>query len=327
MTVGVKQQCMALTRKRVQCKNRTVKGSRYCLAHSIMPCGWLGVTVGLIVSLVLFGLGVWLSPSKEDVAAVPEMTVIAIMDSLHSRGLFDLTKSEDIVKRINLAYGGIDEATQDEMDEALSALRGGEFAAAEETYRALIQKYPGEPSFYMNLSFALRMQQRYTDAVDPAKRAAELAGSSPFAWMVLGTAYSDAGFAEDGKRAYRNAINLLKILPDVYMSMGATYSEQDSLGAARLFYDSALIYDQQNPYVFYNLANVYRRLGHDDSTAIALGRAVRLNPDNGKWRYSYAQALARIDRSDEAMFQFRIAIQQDSSIIGEFIGDSALDLE
>ena len=321
--MGVKQQCLALTKKGEQCRNPVFRGGRYCFVHSVTPRARLGWIVNTVVPLITLAVGYWLGPSKADVAAVPELTAVAVRDTLISQGLLDPERQREVEKRINLAYGGINDATQEDMDAAVSALRNGDFPDAEASYRRLIEKYPGEPSFYTNLSFALRRQGRYKDAVAPAKRAAELATSSPFVWMVLGTALSDAGFPEEGKRAYRNAISLQKSLPDVYMSIGATYSEQDSLETARLFYDSALMYDRENPFLFFNLANLFRKQGHADSSVMALGKAVRLRPEDTRWRYGYAQQLFQTGRTEEAWLQFQIVIQEDPSLLRELFEDTA----
>lgn len=90
---------------------------------------------------------------------------------------------------------------------AEKALAKGEYAEAETLSRRALDLNSELPGVWNNLGVSLMEQERYMDAAQALKRAADLAPADPTPCENLGLVYYRAGFDEDALRWYSESLS------------------------------------------------------------------------------------------------------------------------
>lgn len=117
----------------------------------------------------------------------------------------------------------------------------------------------------------------------------------------------------DNDRAASAADSLIRLYPDekeAYLFRGALYEEQDkNYDAALGCYGKAVGEDSGYAQAVMSLGYAYSTLGDQQKAVELMQRYIRLAPDAADPRASYADLLVRAGRYDEALEQYRKALE------------------
>ena len=117
----------------------------------------------------------------------------------------------------------------------------------------------------------------------------------------------------DNERAGATADSLIRLYPDekeAYLFRGALYEEVDkNYDAALGCYTKAVSEDSGYAQAVMSLGYAYSTLGDQEKAVALMQRYIRLAPDAADPRASYADLLVRAGRYDEALLQYRKALE------------------
>lgn len=161
------------------------------------------------------------------------------------------------------------------------ALLRGEPKQAEETYRELSRRYPGDTQAFLDLAAAQAAQGHSAEAVATLQKAVALDPNDPRAWLQLGR---NASLTGDGPRAIRDylvraltlqsQLNNAKGRADVLVAIGAAYQKLTDYPHAFENYDAAL--------------KILRDLQDDRAVATTLRSRAHIEQSTGKIREAEA---------------------------------------
>lgn len=169
---------------------------------------------------------------------------------------------------------------------AYELARKGEYEAAVDAWRRVLELDPNEVSIYENLGVTLARWGKPNDAIVQYQKALEINSNSAKLHVRMGAALSDAGKFDEALAHYQK---VLEIRP-----------EKDSAA-----YDATI----------YNLIGRALAMKGEMAEALqALEKATQLRPGFGPWLYDYALALSQVSRFDEAQASVEAALRADFDI-------------
>jgi predicted O-linked N-acetylglucosamine transferase (SPINDLY family) len=200
-----------------------------------------------------------------------------------------------------------------DITEALAAAaarhQAGDFAAAEQMYRAILQQIPTHPPTLCNLGALLARQNR----LDEAARcyAVCLAASPDFAdaHFNFGNLYRRTGQLREAVQHYQNCVRLRPDHASAYFNMGLALSGLgDAAGAAECFRRTAAL-EPNNADAYSRLGDVLMRSGLLAESIDAFSKAAALRPDDPRGLNNLALAMLHAGRTDEAARLLEHALQ------------------
>jgi tetratricopeptide (TPR) repeat protein len=109
---------------------------------------------------------------------------------------------------------------------------------------------------------------------------------------AIGEAYLTHGLAQEAEKAFKVSIQNNPENIYVYNRLGIAFRRQKKFVDAIALYMKALSIDPEEENLYYNLARAYLGNGDKDRAALALKKAVKLNPDFKE----ASDLLVRIDK-------------------------------
>jgi eukaryotic-like serine/threonine-protein kinase len=169
-----------------------------------------------------------------------------------------------------------------------------------------IQLRPDYARNHAMLGFELYKAARYAQAVEPYRRAAALEPTAGN-FVRLGAALHASGNVQEAIGNYKHAVEIARS-PSALSNLAFSYYSANKFEEALANWQEAMKLDQSPPPVrFYNLGDVYQRLGQTDKArtayAEAIARATRLlkvNPSDVEQIATIAVCEAKLGRRDEA---------------------------
>lgn len=156
----------------------------------------------------------------------------------------------------------------------------GQFDAALEAYNKILAIRP-DPVLLNDKGCLLRDMGRYQEAVDTLNQALILRPNDPVALRNFGNALLKRGHELRKEKQFTSAID--------HYARAAEYSDDR---AEAFFYWGMLLYD----------------LGRYDAAAQAYGQVLQFEPNNGAAYQGRAEALRRLDRAEEALADYALAV-------------------
>ncbi|MBE7500082.1 MAG: tetratricopeptide repeat protein [Verrucomicrobiales bacterium] len=166
-----------------------------------------------------------------------------------------------------------------------------QWAAAEETWLAALERAPYEATFHLNLGALYHDQDRWAEAEQRYRRAIELRPNFALAWSNLG--------------------DLLRQAPAPAESGSARAPGQRDLPAAIAALEQAATLGPTNVETRFSLGNLHYQLRRWESSADWYRRALELDPHSAVLHNNLGDALRLLGRLDEAEVQFRRALELD----------------
>ena len=174
--------------------------------------------------------------------------------------LYNEGKYEELEKECLLLKKQYPESTAIENYYAASFAARGDFKKAEELFVALLDKNPGNINFYVNVSFALMEQKKYTEAIEISLKGLDIARDNPVINFNLGTSYFRSN---DNEKAVEYLKKAIEFSPNPF------------------------------PNAHINISSSYQNLGNTEEAEKHLQIAADLAPNNKSVNRANAQRMAR----------------------------------
>lgn len=187
--------------------------------------------------------------------------------------------------------------------------REGQYAEAENAYRAAIAAAPDFAYAHASLAAALCAMGRDAEADTACRVAIQLAPSSAIGHHNLGYVLSEQGRHEDAAAAYAEAISLEPDDPAGYNALGDTLCELGRYAEAEQAYRQAISRDPGSAITHSCLGDVLFEMKRDAEAAAAYREAARLDPDDPAAHKSLGDVLFEMNLDDEAERAYRHAVR------------------
>ncbi len=134
--------------------------------------------------------------------------------------------------------------------------------------------------FFNKMGLAALAEMNYSKAIANFKKATEIKPDDPEYWNNLGKAYMLSKFYKEAERAFYTALKLKPDYGEAVMNLGLLYSQWGQYEKAiNWLRKAAYLETYEDRYkAFYNLAQVYRKLGKETLYVINLKTAINLYP-------------------------------------------------
>jgi tetratricopeptide (TPR) repeat protein len=151
---------------------------------------------------------------------------------------------------------------------------------ASEAFRTVVNERPDSPEPLLDLALCLRMQGRYTDAIESLNLVCERFPSDVRGRFALGLVLEQSGKTEQAITAYRDALQLKPDFASAFYNLGVIFQEQGRVAEACEAFRSAIAADPQHVPSHLALGLLLQGQGQLDESIEWLERTVQLAPDN-----------------------------------------------
>ena len=229
----------------------------------------------------------------------------------------DVLEAEDQYDLASAALADVPESSPwyvtTEIRRAGTQASAGDAAAGIDTLTALAAAHPDRIEVQSALGDALRIAERFKEAVDAYGRAIALIDTpQPAQWVLYytrGIANERAGDWKAGEADFREALKLQPDQPLVLNYLGYSMVEKkENLDEALGMIEKAVRGQPEDGYITDSLGWVYYRLGRYQDAVQPMLRAVELTPDDPVINDHLGDVLWKVGRKREADFQWRRAL-------------------
>ncbi|RPJ69762.1 MAG: tetratricopeptide repeat protein [Acidobacteria bacterium] len=187
--------------------------------------------------------------------------------------------------------------------------QSSQFVDAETLFRRTIERNPSCWMAHNNLGF-LKLDVAPEEARLHIEEALRLFPDYPEAHNNLGCLLQRSGQLEEAIRHHREAVRLMPDFPLARNNLGAALELAGRTGEAIEHYREAIRLHPDFVLAHVNLGSVLLQSGSTDEAVVVFQQAVRLAPPgDGENRRKLADALARTDRVEEAVTEYREALR------------------
>jgi curli biogenesis system outer membrane secretion channel CsgG/Flp pilus assembly protein TadD len=187
-----------------------------------------------------------------------------------------------------------------EMDEANRQYDAGNWRAAEAAYRRLAQAVGDDPRIHGRLCHVLVMEDRFADAIEACRRAAELAPSEAGIQQNLGFCHARLGNHAEAIAAYQRAIGLAPQAASAHAGVAASYAAQRNWAKAEEFYRLTVSRDPGDRASWQALGDAAAEQGKSSDAIAAYRKAQELGPATVELLRSLGWQLHREQRYADA---------------------------
>ncbi|MBP0026816.1 tetratricopeptide repeat protein [Roseofilum sp. Guam] len=219
-----------------------------------------------------------------------------------------------------LAWG---QELQELFRQAEEARKAGNFQAAEEIWRQVIEQDPNNAPAYLGLGNRLRDQNKLEEAIAAYEKAIEVDPNYAFAYVGLGNALRSDDQLEAAKTQYEQAIELNPNLPGVYWNLGNVLTELGNLEPAIAQFRIALKLKPDSVPVYNDLGDVLLQLGNVEEAIAIYNEAINLGSRYPSTYVGLGNALQENNQQEQAIEAYKSAIQLDDFEISAYfaLGD------
>ena len=160
--------------------------------------------------------------------------------------------------------------------------------------------------FLKDLGLAAMAQGNYAKAIADFTRAVKINPKDPIVWKYLGEAYMAAKFYPQAEKAFNKALSLKPDYGEVMFDLGLLYEQWGKYDEAiKWLKKAAYLPTYEERYLaFYELAQVYKKLGDEQNYLKNLNIAVNLYPRFKKALLELADYYAKQGNVDKAYLYY-----------------------
>jgi len=189
----------------------------------------------------------------------------------------------------------------------------GQYAQAEQEFRAALLSDPRSPDLYASLGLVLGHQKKWDDAAASDREALRLDPNSEMAHVNLGVALGKKGDRDGEIAEYREALRLNPDNDQTHVNLGVALEEKGDWDGAIVEYREALRVDPESESGHFLLGLALGHEGNVDGAIAEYREALRLNPKDEDAHAMLGDALGRKDDWDGEIAEEREALRQNPS--------------
>jgi predicted O-linked N-acetylglucosamine transferase (SPINDLY family) len=191
------------------------------------------------------------------------------------------------------------------LEQALQFLRAGNFDAAEELSKQVVESEPSEAEAWLCLGDACLFRGRFGEAIANYERTLDLAPDHVAARNSLGVAFAQMNNWEQAARCFRQAVESQRDYAEGHNNLGIAVSNQGKLAEAERCYHEALRIKPDYAEALSNLGLVLGSMGKLPEAIAAQQRALQLRPDFAAAHDNLRRALTAQDQLNQELARFQ----------------------
>src|SRR6266403_162904 len=191
-------------------------------------------------------------------------------------------------------------------------LERGQLNDAMAHYREALEIKPDVAEVQSNLGNALLREGNVDEAIVHLQKALQIDPAYAEAYNHMGSALMKKGQAGEAIAHYQKAVQLNTSYADAYNNLGVAFLRSGQVDQAIADYKKAVAINPESAEMQYNLGNALAHQGNWADAIACYQAAVSTERDSvkaAKIRNNLAAALEKLGKSDEALEQFRQAVQ------------------
>jgi len=191
-------------------------------------------------------------------------------------------------------------------------LERGQLNDAIANYREALEIKPDVAQVQSNLGNALLREGNVEEAIVHLQKALQIDPAYAEAYNHMGSALMKKGQAGEAIAHYQKAVQLNTSYADAYNNLGVAFLRSGQVDQAIADYKKAVAINPESAEMQYNLGNALAHQGNWADAIACYQAAFSTERDSvkaAKIRNNLAAALEKLGKSDEALEQFRQAVQ------------------
>ena len=188
---------------------------------------------------------------------------------------------------------------EDQLEQAMRKLQGGQFKQADKIFNNLVKSYPDEPTSLHFAGITKYQLGLYSEALTLLSNVVRVAPQYAEAHNSLGIVYLEQHDYKNAKQCFEKAITLKSDYANAYTNLGNALKELKEMSDAVSAFEDALRYHPQSSEAAYGLASTLLALDKPDSALNAANKCIEFDPYCQNANAYKAMALLQIGRKDE----------------------------
>jgi tetratricopeptide (TPR) repeat protein len=187
-------------------------------------------------------------------------------------------------------------------DAAKASYDRGNFKAAAELFKRVVDGDPKHKTAWMDLGRTYMVLRQTNDAVAAFQKQAELNPYDEYAFSSLGWAYTTDRKYDDAANAFNKAIEINPLSQYAHAALGSMYAEAHRYEKAAPELEKAVSLKSDDSSLQISLGDAYLNLGQDDKALAAFDRATQISATPAVWNniaYQLSLKKAHLDRAQQ----------------------------
>src|SRR5438874_3533805 len=187
-------------------------------------------------------------------------------------------------------------------DAAKASFDRGNYKAAIELFKRVVDADPKHKTAWMDLGRAYMLMRQTDDAIAAFKKQAELNPYDEYAYAALGWAYTTARKYDDAATAFNKAIEIDPLSQYAHAALGSMYAEAHQYDKAAPELEKAVSLKSDDAGLQISLGDAYLNLGQDEKALAAFDRATEISATPEVWNniaYQLSLKKAHLDRAQQ----------------------------
>jgi len=187
-------------------------------------------------------------------------------------------------------------------DAAKASFDRGNYKAAIELFKRVVDADPKHKTAWMDLGRAYMLVRQTDDAIAAFKKQAELNPYDEYAYGALGWAYTTARNYDDAAAAFNKALEIDPLSEYAHAALGSMYAEAHQYDKAAPELEKAVSLKSDDAGLQISLGDAYLNLGQDDKALAAFDRATEISATPEVWNniaYQLSLKKAHLDRAQQ----------------------------
>lgn len=194
-----------------------------------------------------------------------------------------------------------------EMRQFIAFFNGGQYAQAESSARALLDRQPNDGVIWKALGISLLMQGK--DALQVLQQATQLTPADAEAHRALGNARQNQGQLTAAVASYQHALKIKPDFAEAYDDLGTALRALGQRDEAVASYRRALQINPNFAEAHGNLGNALRELGQLHAAVASYRCALASKPELAEAHNNLGNALRELGQLDAAVASYRRALE------------------
>lgn len=204
--------------------------------------------------------------------------------------------------------------SEDRRKQGRRLLKSGDYAAAADVFRAIVDDNPDDMTAHEGLGTACFQLGDFDAAVAAFQRVTQLAPTTARGYINLGAVYNRRGDFRSALDALRRALQRDRASSEAFYNMGVAHKGMNQLSLAVSAYREALRHTPGMAEAHLNLANVYRDMQNLPQAERHYVKALELRPEFERARRGLEKVQAELERQEQAGSPFgRLVVSADAA--------------
>lgn len=198
--------------------------------------------------------------------------------------------------------------TQAEVQQVLNLFNAGQMPQAEQSAKALLQRFPNIPMLHNILGSSLAAQQKFAEAAQSFVKLVQVDPKSPELRFNLAMMYANANQADLAETHYIKATELMPNFVDAHFNLAYLYQVQEKWELAVKHYRQAIWHQPNFAEAYANLGSVLQKQGKLAEAIKHYQHAIDIRPDALSY-FNLGTALRNEGLLEDAIASFKKALE------------------